>query len=520
MIRTRARGAAPVAVAGGGGLPGPPTVTGRTGLTPDGRLRSGRLAGLTMAGAMWTVAWPVLIESFLTSLVGLTDTVMAAGLSEAATDAVAGASYILWFIGLITMAIGVGATALVSRSIGAGRRAVADAALGQALLMAVVSGVATGVLVGVAAGPVARAMHMSPAAAAHFREFLGILAFSVPASTVLFAGLACSRGAGDTVRPLWTMAIVNLVNIAASWGFSGVDVTGTRTVSGEAVRVVLLENPLGFDLGVRGIALGTLAAHVVGVLTILAFHARRASGLRLRARRLRPHGATLGRLVRVGIPNFLETSGMWIGNLLVIFMVGWLGRDGLLGAHIVAVRIESFSYLPGFALGAACAALVGQYLGAGAPHLARAAALRSVVLAGGIMGLMGVLFVTCAGALVRLFTAQPIHLAETPALLALTGFIQVPFAAAIVMRAAMHGAGDVRAAMLLTWVSTYGVRLPLVYLLSGVRLPLPGGGSIPSPLGLEPSLYGVWIALCIEVVVRFGLYGARFAGGRWLRARV
>ncbi|HRQ72723.1 MAG TPA: MATE family efflux transporter, partial [Phycisphaerales bacterium] len=103
------------------------------GLTNDGRLKTGRLAGLTMGGAIWVLCWPILVESFLNSLVGLTDTVLAAQLGTDETDAIGSAAYVMWFIGLIVMAIGVGSTALVSRAVGRGRLAVANAAVGQSV---------------------------------------------------------------------------------------------------------------------------------------------------------------------------------------------------------------------------------------------------------------------------------------------------------------------------------------------------------------------------------------------------
>ncbi len=57
------------------------------------------------------------------------------------------------------------------------------------------------------------------------------------------------------------------------------------------------------------------------MLIVLAMVIRGSGGVRLRARRLRPHYHTLRRLVRVGLPNFLETFGMWIGNFAVILLV-------------------------------------------------------------------------------------------------------------------------------------------------------------------------------------------------------
>ncbi len=126
------------------------------GLTSDGRIKSGKLAGLSMGGAIWVLSWPILVESFLNSLVGLTDTVLAAALpnGEAATDAIGGASYIMWFIGLTIMAIGIGATALISRAVGGGKLAVANAALGQTVLLALILGTVVGSGIFVVASPV------------------------------------------------------------------------------------------------------------------------------------------------------------------------------------------------------------------------------------------------------------------------------------------------------------------------------------------------------------------------------
>src|SRR5262249_41051282 len=150
------------------GLPAPPLPDGRArptparalGLTPDGRLMAGRLAGLSMRRAIWVLAWPIFVQAFLQSLVGLVDTVLAAGVSDAATDAIGGASYIIWFVGVVVMAIGVGATAVISRAVGGRRLAVANAALGQAMILAVAAGLVVGLLLAITAGPISSLMSM------------------------------------------------------------------------------------------------------------------------------------------------------------------------------------------------------------------------------------------------------------------------------------------------------------------------------------------------------------------------
>lgn len=496
----------------------------------DGVLTSGRLAGLSMNAAIVAVAWPVLAESVLNSTVGLVDTMLAAGLSGAAADAVGGAAYMLWFLGLITTAIGVGASALVSRSIGAGRPAVARAVLGQAFALSALSGLGLGVVMYLLTPTLAGLLSMTGNSASEFAVYLRAMCLAVPFSTVMLALMACSRGSGDTLRPLWAMTIVNIVNLLAAWLLAG----GDFRLGG-----LVIPNPVHLHLGVLGIGLGTSIAHATGAALMVGFLLRGRSGIRLTGFWLRPHAVTIRRMVRLGLPNFAETFGMWLGNLLVIVIVGWLAADaviaaghdsaGLIGSHIIAIRIEALSFLPGFAMGVAASALVGQYLGAKRADLARRAASHCALAAAGIMGVMGLLFIFAGRWLTGLISQQPEHLALTPQLLMVTGFTQVPFALSIVYRSTLHGAGDVRAVMLLTWISTWLIRLPAAFVLSGAAIHLPvwlahalgnERGIIENPVGLKLGLPGVWLGLCGELVLRAVIYGYRFLGNRWQYARV
>jgi putative MATE family efflux protein len=506
---------------GVGGISAPTMPERPTGLTPDGRLKAGRLAGLGMGSAMWVLCWPILIESLLSSFVGLTDTVLSAQLGVAETDAVGSASYIVWFTGIIIMAIGVGTTALISRSVGRGRLAVANAAVGQSLLLAAGLGTAVGMLVFFAGPGLGGMLTRSEAGASAFATYLQIVAAGTPFIAILAVGIASLRGAGDSIRPLWAMVVVNIVNIISSWCFCGEDLSRLVEVDGVRTVEVILRNPVPLDLGVRGIALGTVLANALGCVIVLFMLVRGVGGVRLMRRRLRPHWHTLVRLARVGLPNFFETFGMWVGNFLVFaFVVNISQVDGMTGAHMLAIRIESFSFMPGFAMSLAAATLAGQYLGAGSPRMARVAVLRCAFAGAALMGPMGLAFIFIPEQLVALLSSQPEHLQTVPALLRIAGFVQVPFAFAIITRGALRGVGDTKAVFILTWLTTYLLRLPLAYIFSGVDIPLPGGGVIPHPFRDEPSLAGLWFGLCTEVVIRCGVFIARFLHGGWAKVRV
>jgi len=497
----------------------------------EGRFRTGRLAGLTMWGAIWVLSWPVVLEGFLNAFVGITDTVLSARLGLDQADAVGGASYINWFIGLVIMAVGVGATAMIARGIGAGRMALANATLGQSLVLAVSAGVVLGAFIALGAESVAGALNMTEGATAFFTEYMLIIGLGVPVAAVLFMLVSCARGAGDTRRSLYAMALRNLVNIGASYALSGVDVGGVA-------------NPFGFDLGVTGLALGTVLGDLAGASVLLTMAIRGTWGIRILRRRLIPHWTTMWRLVRLATPNFLESFGMWIGNFMVIAMVGMLGLmdraaragvdgaatdgDGLLGAHVIAIRIESLSFLPGFAMGTAAATLAGQYIGARRKDLARSAMVRCAAIGAAVMGAMGVVFITAPRFVTGLMTDQPEHMEITPVLVFTCGTVQIPFAIGLVLRTAMRGAGDVRWALALTWISTYLVRLPLAFLLSGVDIIAPDGDGGVRTLLENPmpddffvsGLSGLWVALCTDLTIRGVLFTARFVQGGWAHQRV
>ncbi|MFI4917284.1 MAG: MATE family efflux transporter [Phycisphaerales bacterium JB060] len=513
------------------------------GLDDQGRLRSGRLKGLSMTMAIWVLSWPILVESALNALVGLTDTVLASqigvgsedglgtlGVSAVdAVDAISAASYIMWFIGLTFMALGMGATSLISRSVGRGRMGVAGAAMAQCLLLGVILATAVGGLVAVSTTWIPGFMDLSDAGTKAFRYYMLVIAAGTPLAGLLFGGIACLRGAGDSVRPLWAMIARNVVNILVSFALSGIDLP-------------FLANPFSFDMGIVGIAIGTVAGDAVGALLILGFCFAGASGVKLRVRRLRPHWHTIRRLVRLGLPNYFETLGMWVGNFAIVFFVAHLAAKdamqtlaqstpgqsaGLLGSHMWAIRIESLSFLPGFAMGIAAATLAGQYLGAGSPRHAIRGVLICAGLASLLMGSLGVLMFLFPTHITNALTPVPEHREVVPTLLMICGVVQVPFALAIVFRQALRGVGDVRVVMGLTWFTTYGVRLPAAYLASGVRLPLPdflGGGELPNPLGelmnWEPSLARMWLAMCGELVVRGIVFAVRFGQGTWTKIRV
>jgi Na+-driven multidrug efflux pump len=149
--------------------------------------------------------------------------------------------------------------------------------------------------------------------------------------------------------------------------------------------------------------------------------------------------------------------------------------------------------------------MAGQYLGVNDPKTARKAVWWCYVYGGGVMTLLGALFIAVPECFVYLITDKEVFLNVCPPLLRVVGFAQPGFAACLVFSQALRGAGDTRTALILTYSSTFLVRLPLVWLL-GIHFGL--------------GLWGVWVALSSELVFRGMLFTASFVHGHWARVKV
>lgn len=237
---------------------------------------------------------------------------------------------------------------------------------------------------------------------------------------------------------------------------------------------------------------------------------RGVKDLKLHRHQMRPDKSMIRRIAWIGVPNFMEGISMWAVNLIVLMFIGMIAvktqaGEGLQGVHIIAVQWESFSFLPGFAIGTAAGALAGQYLGAGNPRMAQRAVLACMGLAVVIMGSLGLMFMFCGEWLTAIVSDKEIHLLHTPRLLFICGTMQIFFAITMVIRQGLRGVGDTRWTFVITTVSSYAVRMPAAYIL-GVMM----------GFGIE----GIWYALCGEFVVRAGMFSARFFHGGWKHLEV
>lgn len=428
------------------------------------------------------IVWPATTESVLQMLVGIVATAMVGHLGAEAIGAVGLSSRVTQIVWAMFSAAGTGATVLIARAVGGNDREGIERTALQALVLAIaLVSVLTALVVWQARGLMVWLFTAQGKVLDLSFMYLSIVALGMPFMAIMQVAGAIMRGAGNTQTPMGIAFLVNAINVGLTYA--------------------LIYGHFGLPaLGLRGAALAAVMAQALGA--VLAFFAltRLHAIISVSAvRRYRPQPDVVWRILAIGVPAAFEMIFWQAATIVLMRLIVRFGTHEL-AAHQLGLTAESLSYMPAVGFGIAATALVGQSLGAKNPHLAeryvgetvRVCALLTVVTASILFflpeALMGVL--TNEVEVIRLGAIY----------LRLMALAQLPMQIAGVLNGALRGAGDTKAPMVIGGVGLWLVRLPLAWVLS-----------VGFGLGIE----GVWLAMTVDLFLRFGLSTFRYYRGPW-----
>lgn len=436
---------------------------------------------------VFRLAWPVMVQQVSYSMVQLVDTFLVGHLGE---DALAGlrlGAQIFWFAFGGINAIGVGAIAVVARSVGAKDQARAERAVAAALAMASVWGAALMVSLWFFSRWALGMLGAEAEARRLGTQYLQAAAFGMPFWSVLSSANSVLQGAGDTRTPMAIGVLVNVINAVMAYA--------------------LINGPGPFPrLEVVGSGAGFTIAASLGAVLILALLASRRLVLRW-SPKAKPHLGEMWRILGIGAPTALEQAQFNLAFMLYTRIVASLGTTAV-AAHGVALAIQSLAFNAGFGISVASAALVGQGLGAKRPRFAERAVYSAALYASAVMGAVGLLLMLFGGPITSLFVAgegaeEVVELGRR--LMFIFGFAMPALGANLAFSGGLRGAGDTGSVMVITAFGTWIVRLGPAYLLA-----------IKAGLGAP----GAWIGAVIDISTRAFLMWLRFRGGHWKLIRV
>jgi multidrug resistance protein, MATE family len=396
--------------------------------------------------ALLQLAWPVVISRASQVVVGISDAVMVAHLGEtslAATTTGAMNAFTLFIFPMgIVFIVGSYASQLYGKGDGPG--AIRYGAYG--LLVAFLAQ-----LLAFASVPfAAQAMNLfsySPDVRALIAEYLRIRLLSSGLVVGIEALGGYYGGLGNTRLPMMVNLVAMALNVFGNW--------------------VLIDGHLGLPaMGVRGAALASVLATLVAFLIVLgrfAHDARPFMGWLPRVRR-----SEFLRMLRFGVPSGLN----WLLEFLaftffVNVIVAGLGTTAL-AALMAVIQINSFSFMPAFAVASAGAILAGQAIGAGNKDHVPAIAGLTVKVNAVWQGLVGLVYVSIPALLFAPFApnaAEGAQLAATGTrLLMLSATWQLFDAVATSMAEILRAAGDTAFTLWTRVLLAWAIFVPGAYL--------------------------------------------------------
>ncbi len=335
--------------------------------------------------AILSIAVPIMISSVSTPLLGVVDTgVMGQIPDPAYIGAVAlGAlifNFVFWGFGFLRM----GTTGLTAQALGAADAVEIRASLGRAVLIAFAVGACLIALQRPIRELALALIDASPQVEALARDYYDIRIWAAPATLANYALLGWFIGLGRARVALVLQLVLNLINIALDAFFV-----------------------LGLDMGVRGVAVGTLIAEVAAALVGVAIAARHLRGLGGR-----------WNFARLAAPERIRRTlavnrDIMIRSAALIFVFAWFMAHGarqgdtILAANAVLMNFIAVAafFLDGLAF--AAEALIGRAVGSANREGFTAAARMTTWWATGIALLASVLFAALGTLIVDALTVDP-----------------------------------------------------------------------------------------------------------------
>ncbi|GHU08685.1 MATE family efflux transporter [Spirochaetia bacterium] len=436
------------------------------------------------------IAWPSMIEMILTQLTSMADLMMVGRLGPWALNSVGLSTQPKFMVMTLFMAMNVGATAMVARYKGAGKPEMANKVLRQALLMTFVFAIVSSVPGYIFAEDLVLFMGSADLGDAiaggtvYFRiQCIGL--FSVALTSTATAAL---RGVGNSRTAMMYNLVANVVNVIFNY--------------------LLIYGNLGFPrMEVAGASLATIIGQSVAFFLAMSTLLRGKNYIKLRLRDgFKPDKEVMGSVIKIGLPALLEQAVMRVGMIIYTKTVTSLGTIPY-ATHMACMNIQAMSFMIGQAIAVSATTLVGQSLGKRRPDMAQFYAGRTRRIGFGASLVLAAIFILLGRQIISLYVgndADSMEIINLGGQIMMVVAIILPFQSSqFILAGALRGAGDTRSVAMISFITVLLVR---------------PGFAIFAIFVLKMGLWGAWIALFLDQLLRSLLVLIRFNSGKWKTA--
>lgn len=435
------------------------------------------------------IAWPSFVELLLTQLASMVDLMMVGSMGGKAHPEIGVQA--LSAVGLTTqpkfllmgafIAMNTGVTALVARYKGQNDKEKANLVVRQGLMLTFCLTIILSILGTIFARPMVIFMGSTEEIVTKWAtQYLQIQMIGFLTMALTSTITASLRAVGDSKTCMIYNLIANVVNVIFNW--------------------LLIYGNLGFpELGVAGASLATVLGQLVAFIIAFVVILRGNGFLKLEFKYgFKPNKIVLGNVVNIGIPAMIEQLLMRAGMIIFAKTVATLGTTAY-ATHQVCMNIQALSFMTGQAFAVSATTLMGQSLGKRRTDMAQAYCSRTRSVGFAFSILLAIVFVFFGGTIVGLYNSDPeiIHIGGQ--IMLFVAFLQPFQSSQFIIAGGLRGAGDTKATAIFTFITVLLVR-PIVAIVL---------------VNLGFGLYGAWLAMACDQIIRSALVLGRYQSGKW-----
>jgi putative MATE family efflux protein len=445
-----------------------------------------------IAGAVWRLAWPSMLQNVIGGLQGVVDHALVGRYVGYAGNAAIGVALQIFIVVIVFVSsLFTGMSVLVARFAGANDAEKVNRTVYQAFLASAVLCVGILAPLGWVLSPsLLTLVNAAPEVRAEALPYLRLM-FVFGFGMMLFFMLgAALRSAGDARTPLQLGVALTILNV----GLNVIFIRGLGPIP---------------RFGTAGSAIGTAIASAVvsGIAIYLLFSGRLVVHWH-RGMGWKPDWGIIRSLFRFGLPAGFQGIAMNVAGVLLLRFIGSLEHSAQAQAAYAVGYTELFSLVTWTSMGlmGAAAAIAGQNLGAGRPERSLYGVNMAAGIGLGVAAVVGALFLTIPGRLLALFGMDdPVVVGLGTQLLRFLAVSGLFIAVALTYTGGLQGTGDTRSPLYISIVSQIGVPLGLCAILDAMR-------------GLTPA--DIWLAILLGHATRCLLSVLRFRQGKWRAIQV
>ena len=389
---------------------------------------------------------PIILGNMIQTLYNLTDTYFVSKIGGTQVAAVTFVWPIVFLIISIGQGLSVAGVSLISTSIGRGDEKSVKENIGQLFMVSLVLAVIIAFLGFVSTNKILNILGLDGELLTESRKYMKLILLGVPATFATICHGAVRRSEGDTVRPM----VVNVISIIAN--------------------VIL--NPIfifQLKMGITGAAIATLIARY-GVMLFCFWDLMLAKvGYRLEFSQLRPKNKKIKEILRIGMPAIISQAMTSVGFILLNVYVKDYGY-AVLAAYGIGNRIHSLFFQIALGIGNALSAIVGQNLGNNNEARIKEAFKKSMILSVTTSLLGAVIIQIFLKQLVTIFAKEEDVVINAMNYMGLVSWTIIAWGVFQIIMGYFQGLGDTKKSLNINILRLWGVRIPLVIILSYIGI--------------------------------------------------